>query len=191
LGIAARIVSEQYKQILVEGVVRASRYRPGDYGKQFLGAHVECADRRRWVIDYDEQSPFHGFADLRVVISGEPYVPKGQRIIGDHLRVSSMRLVEVAANAELIEVGPGHHLSGRFNRRKGDAGESMLGFVARSGDAFLVFNDPAGATVGRDVEVEAYCVKLSPAVRKPSGQYLWVICPYSMADLWEWRERRS
>src|SRR5262245_4085276 len=93
-------------------------------------------------------------------------------------------------DGEIVEVGRGHRLRGRLQRGTSDTGKSMLFFVTENGDTFLVANDPAGATVGRSVEVWAYPVKQSSSMQEPRGQYLWIICPYSAADLWEWRGRR-
>lgn len=183
-------MSEQDEVLRLEGIVRASRYDPELQGKQFLGAIIECSDGQEWVIDYDEQSPFHAFAERRVLVSGEPYKPEGQMILGQHLRVSTMRLVEVTPDAELVEVGARRHLSGRFERGTSDGAESTLSFITDEGDSFLLANYPAGATVGRGVEVWAYPVQPSPSIPRPPGQYLWIICPYSAADLREWRGRR-
>lgn len=189
-------MSEQDEtEVQLEGIVLASGYDPGAQGKQFLGAIIECEDGKRWVIDYDEQSPFHAFANRHVVVSGRSYTPEGQRIGGDqivgHFRVSTMRPVEVTTDAELVEIGPGHHLSGRLERVASDTGESTLSFIAEKGEVFLVANDPAGGTIGRNIEIWAYPVKPSPSIRRASGKYLWVICPCSAADLWEWRRRHS
>jgi len=191
-------VSDTEKTVCLEGIVHASRYDPGAPGKHFLGAAIECGDAKVWVIDYEEQSPFHAFAGRQVVVSGEFYKPDGQHLIGwaggkelGHFRVSTMRLVEVTGDAELVEVGAGRDLRGRFERAPGDTGEATVSFVTEKGDVFLVANDPAGASVGRTVEVWAYPVQLSASIPRPSGQYLWIICPYSAADLWEWRERLS
>jgi hypothetical protein len=190
-------MSEQERELRIEGVVRASSYSRDTPGKQFLGAIIECSDGKDWVIDYDEQSPFHAFADRQVLVSGEPYEPKGQMLIGrrgklgiGHLRVSAMRLVEVTPDAQVVEVGARQKLSGRFERGTSDTRESSLSFVTEK-DTFLVSNDPAGAALGRSVEVWAYPVQPSPSIPRPPEQYLWIICPYSSADLWEWRERRS
>ena len=160
----------------MEGIVHASRYDPNAPRKQFLGATIECGDGKEWVIDYDEQSPYHSFADRQVVVSGEPYQPDGQQIgggrIAGHLLVSTMRLVDLKADAELVEIGPGQRLSGRFERGPGDIGEPMLSFVTDKGDAFVVANDPAGVSVGPSVEVWAYPVQPSPSIQKPPGRYL-------------------
>jgi len=185
-------MGEQQKELRLEGIVLASRY-VRNKGKQFLGAIIKCTDGTKWVIDYDEQSPFHAFADCQVVASGEPYEPAGQYLIGKglgHFRVSTMRLVEVRPDAELVEVAAGRHLFGRFERSTSDA---MLTFVTEKGESFLVANDPAGATVGRSVKVWAYPVQSSPSIPGPQHrQGLWIICPMnSYADLWEWRERHS
>jgi hypothetical protein len=191
-------VSDQEKKVRLEGIVHASRYDPNAPGKQFLGATIECSDAKVWVIDYEEQSPFHAFAGRQVVVSGEPYKPEGQYLIGcgggktlGHFRVSTMRPVEVTGDAELLEVGAGFDLRGRFERGTGDTGKSMLSFVTEKGDAFVVANDPAGVSVGPSVKVWAHPVQPSPSIQKPPGPYLWIICPYSAADLWEWRGRRS
>lgn len=180
----------------MEGIVHASRYDPSDQGKQFLGAAIECSDGEVWVIDYDEQSPFHAFAGRRVLVSGEPYKPgPGQYLFRwqgkalGHFRVSTMRLVEVAPDAKLVEVGAGQPLCGRFEGGASDVGESALSFVTEKGDAFLVANDPAGATVGRSVEVWAYPVQ--PSIPRLPEKYLWIICPRSAADDWAWRRRHS
>jgi hypothetical protein len=183
-------MTEQAKELRLEGIVRSSRYRPGFHEKQFVGAIIECSDGREWVIDYDEQSPFHAFSDRRVVVSGESYKPaKEQHLIQEngkpkqHFRVSNMRLVEVNPDAELVEVRGRQKLSGRFERVTTDSGESMLSFVSEGGETFLVANDPAGANVGSNVEVVAYAVQPPPSIASGGHQHLWVICP------WEWRRR--
>ncbi len=182
-------------ELRLEGTVRASRYQPAIEGKQFLGVIIECADGREWVIDYDEQSPFHAFADRRVVASGRPYTPEGQCIGGDriagHFRVSTMRLVEVTPDAEFVEVGPARPLSGQFERGTSHSGKTTLSFISANGDTFLVANNPAGAVTGRRVDVLAYPVEPSPSSLNPHAQYLWIICPCSSADLSKWRERNS
>ncbi len=196
---------EQTKEIRLEGIIRAERYDPSAEGKQFLGAILKGSDGMEWVIDYEEQSPFHALAGHRVVISGEPYKPAGQQqhLIRSgrgeklgHFRVSRMQLVEVAVHADLEEVGPGQHLRGRFEHSTShlgsdDARDSTLSFVTEEGDAFLVANDPAGMIIGPSVEVLAYAVRPSPSIPGPQEQHLWIICPYSAADLWKWRERHS
>jgi hypothetical protein len=192
-------MSEQDKNIRLEGVVHASRYGHGQ-GKQFLGAAIECSDGTVWVISYDEQSPFHAFAGRQVVVSGEPYEPdpRSQLLIGwrggrtlRHCRVSNMKLPDGTPNTELIEVGAGRHISGRFVRGKSGPEKSMMSFVDNEGVTFLVVNDPAGATVGPIVQVRAYPVRPSISIPGASGQYLWIICPHSTAQLWAWRERHS
>ena len=177
----------------LEGIVHASRHYPGCH------AAIECSDGRVWVIDYEEQSPFHAFAGRQVVAFGEPYQPGMEaHLIGwgdgrqvGHFRVATMRPVEVTPDLQLLEVGPGHRLRGRFGQRASDSGEPMLVFVTEKGDSFLVANDPAGATVGRVVEVRGYPVQCSPSSSRPPGRYLWIICPYTYEDLWKWRERHS
>jgi hypothetical protein len=180
----------------LEGIVHAERYDPEGQGKQFLGAAISCADGTVWVIDYGEQSPYHAFAGRRVVASGESYRPQGQCLIMwrgagqlGHFRVSTMHLAEPTPDAWLLEVRAGYRLSGRLEHGAGDGGESALSFVAQSGDHFCVVNDPAGAAVGRGVEVVAYPVLPCMPAPRPRERYLWVICPYSTADLWEWRRR--
>lgn len=139
-------MSEQEKELRIEGVVRASNYKRGAEGKQFLGAVIECADGMAWLVDYFEQSPFHAFAGRQVLVTGEPYRPKGQQMIGwrgrsgdklGHFRVSTMRLVEVTPDAQLVQVEAMQKLSGRFERRASDTLESTLSFVTEKGDNFL------------------------------------------------------
>lgn len=185
-------MSEQEKKLRLEGIVRSSRYVPGAQGKQFLGVTIVCTDGKEWVIDYDEQSPFHAFADRKVVVFGQPYDPgQGQQLGGvdlGHLRVSTMRLAEVTLDAELVEIGPRQELRGQFRHVTSGIGESTLSFVTEKGDVFWVANNPAGVTVGSSVEVWAYRVQPSPSISRPPGRYLWVICACSAADLWKWRE---
>lgn len=184
------------KAVRLEGIVRISRFDRDSEGKQFLGAMIECADRKKWVVDYDEQSPYCAFSGHRVVASGEPYAPDGQELIGwgrdnhlRHLRVSTMRLVEGTTDAELVEVGEGQRLRGHFERGLIGTEDAMLSFVVEGGDTFLVANDPAGVTAGRTVDVQAYPVELAPSIDRPPGRYLWTISPCSVAELCEWRER--
>ncbi len=190
-------VSDQEKAIRLEGIVRASRYNPSAQGKHFLGAAIECRDGKVWVVDYNEQSPFHAFAGRQVVASGEPYKPEGQYLVGwggkilGHFRAATVRLAETAPDVMLVEVGAGQHRRGRFERGMSETGDSTLLFVEEEGGTFLVANDPAGATVGQSVEVLAYPVQPSLSIAKPHAQYLWIISPYSVAELWEWRKRHS
>lgn len=191
-------MSDQEKEVRLEGIVHTFAYHPNAQGKQFLGAAIECSDGKVWVIDYREQSPFHAFAGRQVVVSGEPYNPEGQYLNGwggdktlGHFRVSTMRLVEVTADPELAEVGEDQHLRGRFERGMSETGDSKLSFVTEEGNVFLVANDPAGATVGPSLEVWAYPVQPSPSIPRAPEQYLWIISPCSAADLREWRKRRS
>lgn len=180
----------------MEGMVRAQRYDPAGQGKQFLGAIIESEDGREWIISYSELSPYHPFADRRVVVAAEPDQPGGpQQLSGGrlagHLVVSNLRLLEITADVELVEVGPGRQLFGRFETARNDIGPSTAAFVAENGDKFLVANDPAGAAVGRRDEVLAYPVRRSPSIPGPPGDYLWILCPHSAADLHEWRKRHS
>jgi hypothetical protein len=186
-------MSEQAKELRLEGIVRG---RGG--GKKFLPGPttIECSDGKRWVIDYDEQSPFRAFADRHVLVSGEPYTPSGSHLISrdrerplGHLNVSTMRLIDLAEDAELVEVGPGQHLTGRFERRT-SGGESMLSFLTES-DTFRVANDPVGATVDDSVRVSARPVQRGPSVRRAPARCLWIICSCSTGELWAWSERGS
>lgn len=190
-------MSTQEKQIRLEGIVHASRFDPDAQGKQFLGATIECSDAT-WVIDHEEQSPFHVLAGHQVVAFGEPYKPEGQHLIsrgGDkklgHFHVSILQPAELTSGAELVEVGARFDLDGRFELASGDTAESTFLFITGSGEVFAVANDPAGASVGRSVEVSAYPVHVSPSLRKRPERYLWIICPYSVVDLRDWRRRCS
>jgi len=178
----------EQETLRLRGIVRASSYERGAPGKHFLGTKLECSDGK-WVLDYDEQSPFHAFADRPVLVSGEPYEPKSQRLLARHFQVSTMRLAEAAPDAPLVEVGARQKLSGRFEL--GDARKAALVFISEKGDTFLVANDPAGATVGRSVEVWAYPVQPQASSLRSPEPYLWIICPCSIADLEAWRARRS
>ncbi|MDH3460688.1 MAG: hypothetical protein OEM00_06850 [Burkholderiaceae bacterium] len=192
-------MSDQKKEVQLQGIVHASRYDRNGQGKSFLGAGIECSDGRVWVISYSEESPFHAFAGRQVVVSGEPYEPEygSQSLIGwegkkpGHFCVSTMRLVEVTPDAELVEVGAGQHFRGRFERGKSKTGKSILFFVTEDGETFPVANNPAGASVGPSVEVLAYPVHPAPSIPKATEQYLWINCPCSFEDLREWRERQS
>jgi hypothetical protein len=186
-------MSEQAKQLRIEGIVHGHRG-----GKQSLPGPttIECSDGKQWVVDYNEQSPFHAFAGRHVLVSGEPYTPTGSHLISrdrerplGHLKVSTMRLIDMAEDAELVEVGPGQHLTGRFERST-SGGESTLSFLTEN-DTFRVANDPAGAAVDNSVRVWARPVQLGPSVPAAPERCLWIICPCPMADLWAWNERRS
>lgn len=182
-------LSGQEKELRLEGIVHA----PGCFSARTgpVVATIKCRDGAEWVIDYDEQSPYHAFAGRWVVVSGVPCEPPMQHVIcvSGHFGVSTMRFVEVTPDAWLIEIGAAQYLSGRFEHATGDARESALSFVTEKGDTFQVANNPAGATVGCRVKVLAYPVQLSPCISRSAQQYLWVICPWSYADLQELRGR--
>jgi hypothetical protein len=163
-------MSEQEEELRFEGIVHVSRFHVDCW------ATIKCSDGMEWVITYDARSPYHVFADRRVAVSGKRCPPPVAHILLKHFRVSMMRLVEVTPDAEIIEVGARQQLSGRFERGGSDTGETTLFFVTEKGDAFLVANDPAEATVGCSVTVLAYPVQLSPSIAKSTEQYLWIIC---------------
>jgi hypothetical protein len=177
--------------------VSASGYDADVPGKQFLGAVLECSDDTVWILDYGEQSPYHAFAGQPVVVEGEPYTPAGQRLIGwrgktlGHLRVSSMRIDDTASGATILDVGPERRLRGRFEPISADPDRPGLIFMTADGETFHVVNDPAGSTVSVDVEVSAYDVSLPPSPTSSGIAHLWVVCPHSFADLWEWRRRKA
>lgn len=179
----------------LDGVVRAFRYDPTG-GKQFLGAWIECGDGTQWILSYDEQSPLHAFADRRVIALGAPNVaPGAQQLISldrsrplGHFGASSVRVVEVPPDVGIVEVGPEERLSGRFERCGSGEGAAPLRFVTEH-DAFWVVNDPAGVKLECPLEVRAYPVQQGASVAGHADPWRWIICPYSMADLWEWRER--
>jgi hypothetical protein len=182
-------LSGQEKELRLEGIVRA----PGSFSTRGgpIVARLTGPNGAVWVIDYDEQSPYHAFAGRRVVVSGVPCEPPMQHVIGvsGHFAVSTMRLVEVTTDAWLIGIEEPQHLSGRFDGGTSEAKEPALSFVTEKGDTFLVANNPAGATAGCTVKALVYPVKLSPDTSASPHPCLWVICPWSYADLWELRGR--
>jgi hypothetical protein len=182
-------LSGREEEVRLEGTVHALGHITASCGP--LVTTIKCPDGAEWVIDYDEQSPYHAFAGRRVVATGLPCEPPPQHVlfVTGHFGVSTMRLVEVTNNAWLTEVGAGRILSGRFHRGAGTAGESTLSFVTETGDAFQVANNPAGATVDCTVQALAYPVRLSPCIAMGTQQHLWIICPWSYAELWGLRDR--
>jgi hypothetical protein len=188
-------MSEDEGEILFEGIVHASSYNPDADGKQFLGAVIEDDNRTIWVVEYGEASPYHPFAGRRVMVSGRPYQPDGQCLIGwrhrtelKHLRVLTMRLAVPDSDAWLIEVGPAQDLSGRIERGSDDAGAPSLSFVNEQGDTFRVANDPPGVQIGCTVDVRIYHVLLATSSQSPR-QVVWLLCWCSAVDVWGWRRR--
>jgi len=173
---------------LLEGIVGARGSFAPRRGP--VTTDIKCTDGAVWVIDYDEQSPYHAFAGRRVVAWGSPCAPPMQHRIGvtGHFAVSTMQLAEVASDAWLIEVRAPQDLVGRFEHGGAGAGaESELFFVTEDGDAFRVANNPAGAAIGGLVNALVYPVQLSRSVSSPQ-QALWIICPWSYAKLNELRD---
>jgi len=161
----------------------------------FFAWQIEDNDGTSWVIDYRAKSLFRAFADLRVVAVGSQYEPPHgtAHLIGKpggkklrHSRVSTMRLVEVPPDSELVGVGNADFLWGRFERGATDSGEAVLSFVIEAGGSFVVANDPAGVTLGAVVGVWAYLnVQPPPLISVPPYKYLWIICPCSEAVVWD------
>lgn len=178
-----RPLSEQVQEHRLEGLVHA----PGSFAPRQgpVVTEIKCPDGAVWVIDYDEQSPYHAFVGRRIIASGFPCHPPRQHVISvtGHFAVSTMRLAEVVPDAWLIEVRAAQDLVGRFELGTGDGAESALSFVTDKDDTFQLANNPAGATVGSLVNAFAYPVQLSPCVSRSPRQSLWVICPWSYAQL--------
>jgi len=179
----------------LEGTVVSRRYNAALDGLQSLGVAIDDGRGNLWVVDYEEQSPYHVFGGRRVVAFGEAYEPdpltphmiSSPRGWVGHFRVSSMKLADVTPDADVLEIGPRQALCGRLERHATWTGKSVLTFVTEGGEGFLVTNDPAGSRGSAPIEVCAYTVRRSPATSP--GPWLWIICPYSMADLWKWRRR--
>ena len=152
---------------------------------------IKCPGGAVWVIDYDEQSPYQAFVGRRIVASGFPCQPTMQHRIKvtGHFAVSTMRLADATRDAWLVEVGAPEDLTGRFERSIDvAAAESELSFVVENGDTFRVANNPAGAITGGLVNALAYPVQFSVLVPRSPQQSLWVICPWSYAQLGELRD---
>jgi hypothetical protein len=182
-------ISGQEKEIRLEGIVHAPGSFSAEAGPRV--ASIESPDGAEWVIDYDEQSPYHAFVGRQVVALGFSCEPPAQHVImvSGHVAVSTMRLVEMTPDAWITEVGGARSLSGRFEGDTSDARESPLTFVTQQGETFLVANNPAGATADCSIDARVYPVQPSPSVSDSHQQWLWVICPWSYADLWELRRR--
>jgi len=146
---------------------------------------INCADGAVWVIDYDEQSPYQAFIGRRVVVSGFPcHPPMQHRIeVTGHFAVSRMQLAAPEADAWLIDVGLPQEFAGRFKRSANEAAETQLAFLTENGDTFSVVNNPAGMSVNEVVDALAYPVQLSPCVSRRLRLSLWVVCPWSYAQL--------
>ena len=176
------------EDVAIEGIVQAPGYNFDFDGKQFLGAKIVSSDGTKWVIDYDERSPFHVFDGREVIAAGASYQPQGQFLLGvEHVRVSNLRLKHLTEDAPLIHVGSPRNLSGQFAHFQ-SKGRSWLLFQA-DGQMFSVFNRPPGARPNTRLDVTAYPVSPPPSSSDSGTEHLWVIPPASMDDLWSWRER--
>jgi len=177
------------EEVRLEGTLHAPGHIIARCGP--LVTSIKCSDSTEWVIDYDEQSPYHAFAGRRVVVTGFPCEPPLQHVIGvtGHFAVSLMRLAKGRGGAWLTEIGPGQTLTGCFKGAMRNVGQSPLSFVTEIGDTFQVVNNPAGVIIGCTVQALCYPVQLSPRVAKTHQPYFWVICPWAYAELWELRER--
>jgi hypothetical protein len=139
-------MSEQAKVLRLEGVVHLRDI----YLSPRLGAELESSDARWEIADSYEGSPYQAFAERRVVVSGVPYKSKSMQRhlwrVGEkpirHFRVSTMRLIEVTPDAEIMEVGTGQQLTGRFELDTSDTGKSKLSFVTEQGVAFVATTQP-------------------------------------------------
>jgi hypothetical protein len=185
-------VREQKQELRLEGIVHSFRGRSG----MFPGVRIEGSDGTEWLVDHS--SLFHAFADRQVVVTGSAFNPdrrSGSYIIETpklrHLRVSTMRLVEQSPASDLVAVGNGSCLTGRFARGACETGEVVLSFVIEKGESFIVANgDPTGATVGPLVDVWAYCNGFTPpSLDIAPYRFLWIICPCSEPVTWDFRRR--
>jgi hypothetical protein len=133
----------------------------GEHGKQFLGAIIECADGKAWIVDYNESSPYHAFADCRVIVEGRLGSLEGgsQRLIRwkgrsvgidlGHLIVSTMRLVgEASREHQVLEIGPRLTLSGHLDLGTGAANEAKPPFITTAGATFKIFNKSEALIAG-------------------------------------------
>ena len=68
------------KERQLEGIVYAPGSRSARKGP--VVAKNKCRDGAVWVIDYDDQSPYHAFAGREVVVSGVSCAGPAQKVIG-------------------------------------------------------------------------------------------------------------
>jgi hypothetical protein len=179
-------MSAQNEEIFLEGVIDSPARESAGGGKDFLGAILEC-EHEHWVLTYQENSPFRPFHGRKVALSGKPFTPKGQHLIGSrsrplhHLELSSMRLTAITPDVQLLEVGRHEQLRGRFKRVRCRPvfWRTALWFVTQQGQEFLVANNPERAKLG-DVEVSAsaYHVQLARNKDASSTHYIWITCIY-------------
>lgn len=187
-GLSRSVVENAHEGSLEGTVFARSAFRPL---RGPVTTEIQCGDEAVWVIDYDEQSPYHAFIGRRVVASGFPCHPPSQHRIHvtGHFAVSRMQLAEPAPDAWLTEVGAAQELSGRFEHRiEGETAESEFSFMTEHGEAFPVINNPAGMAVDKFVNTLAYPVQPSPILSRRLRQPHWVICPFSYAQLQKLRD---
>ena len=184
----SRPLVENAQESQLEGtVVARGAFRPR---RGPVTTEIQCSDGAVWVIDYDEQSPYHAFTERRVVASGFPcHPPMQHRIqVTGHFAVSRMQLAGPSPDAWLTEVGAAQELAGHFEHRIDcETSQSELSFVTEHG-AFQVVNNPAGMSVDESVDTLAYPVQLSPNVWRGVRQGIWVITHFSYAELGQLRD---
>ena len=71
-------MSEAESATQSRGMVHASRYEANSSGKHVLRATIKCHDGITRILEYDELSPYHAFADREVEVWGQSYGPHGQ-----------------------------------------------------------------------------------------------------------------
>lgn len=174
---------EQHVALNFEAVVRvAAPQRPN--GKSFRGVQLERPDGELWVVTYGPEGWLQAFDGRTVLVTGGPYEPSGQALVGaKHFRIATLTVQDPQRGVgPLFGVGPVMTLVGRFVRAQGpvgskNEGETYSTFLTTDGTSYLLEGWPEGQLEhGPAVEVVARKVEPDLSYRaRRGGDYLWII----------------
>ena len=162
------------------GVVRL----PDEGG--FHGVVLDTADGggARWIVSYERDALLATFEGRRVEVDGERYEPAGEAVMGPHVRVGSLKLVQGERDAPWIAAHEERLLEGRFVEHAGGppgsklADERQTFFVTAAGEEMRVASAPPRGErwpLDEPVKVRARAVEPSPTYAASAADtYLWV-----------------
>jgi hypothetical protein len=152
------------------------------HGNAFRGVVLQAEDGTAWVASYSRDGLWDSFAGSRVAVTGERYAPEGRAIVGPHVRVTTLKVLEPRAEP-YAEMGPVVTLEGHFEDWVVPEGEAWSGasfprFVVDGGarTLFVVQASLPSPALAKNahVTVRGRTVAPSPFVRSFGGPFLWV-----------------
>ncbi|NUP07690.1 MAG: hypothetical protein HOW73_16710 [Polyangiaceae bacterium] len=162
-----------------EGTVKVAKPKEAERRMVFSGVTIERDGAPQVVASYGTNPVWNALDGRRVRVLGDPYVPQGRAIGGEHMRILEARVVSPTPNDHVLGFSRAMKLEGRFRKERGEVGTKSEGsewtVFDTAGKSFEIFDAPASASnATSSVKIIAREVELSPHMARRGGPFLWI-----------------